>query len=347
MVNEKLVSSLQPALITSPSNLFYYSGLQNSDAFILISNDSRYYVTDSRYEIEAKGLKPSFIPVILSRSEQIDFLREKLVSASTVWIEKENMSLSLFESIFGNKSARFMPLDETIRKDRFSKSFEELRLIKEAESIVDSSFEAILEYLKPGVTEKEVSDRLLFEMLSRGASGPAFDTIVAFGENAAKPHAVPSMRKLAKGDAVVMDFGAKLGGYCSDFTRTVFLGEVPDRAKRAYDVVLEAHKSALRYIENGGRSCFEADKTARSVINQSEFAGLFTHSLGHGVGIDIHEAPYLGVSSKDVLSEGAVFTIEPGIYLQGEFGIRIESLATIENGKLTVIDRSDKEIITI
>ena len=144
-----------------------------------------------------------------------------------------------------------------------------------------------------------------------------------------------------------MDFGAKYDGYCSDFTRTLYCGVPSERFREAYAAVLKAHSDAIEYIASGGRSVAEADAVARKVIDTSPFAGAFTHSLGHGVGIEIHETPYLKPNSEDVLRDGTVFTIEPGVYFEGEFGIRIESLVAIENGKLTVIDRSSKEIITV
>ena len=183
--------------------------------------------------------------------------------------------------------------------------------------------------------------------MRNGAEGTAFDTIVAFGENAAMPHAVPSERALKKGDCVLMDFGAKYAGYCSDFTRTVCFGAPTVAFREAYDIVLRSHLAALTYIQSGGRICAEADRIARDIVDSSSFKGLFTHTLGHGVGIEIHESPSLGKQSKDLLEDGSVFTVEPGIYVEGEFGIRIESLAKIENCKLTVIDRSDKEIYLV
>ena len=342
-----LFASTEAALITSPSNLFYLSGVANSDAYILVKGETAFYITDSRYEIEARSLAPDFRPIILGSSAQIDFIRDALESVRSIGIEKEHLSLARFDKLFGSFGAEFIPIDGMIRGARRIKSPSELKTIAEAEAIVDTAFRRVLDFIKPGVTEKQVSDRLLFEMLSEGASGVAFDTIVAFGENAAKPHAVPSDRALRRGDAIVMDFGAKKGGYCSDFTRTLFCGKPDRKFESAYDVVLRAQLAALDYIASGGRSAFEADRIARSLIDGSPFKGKFTHSLGHGVGVEIHEDPYLSARSEDILADGAVFTVEPGVYLEGEFGIRIESLAAIENGKLTVFDRSDKEIILV
>lgn len=342
-----LFASVEAALITSPSNLLYLSGIRNSDAFILVKGSSAYYITDSRYEIEAHSLSSLFSPVVLSGQKQIEFVKDEIRNLRSIGVEKEHLSVSRFENLFEGFVGEITGIDDVLRARRKIKTPLELSVIAEAESIVDGAFQAVLAEIRPGVTEKNISERLLFEMLSRGADGVSFETIVAFGENAAKPHAVPSDRKLRVGDAIVMDFGAKKGGYCSDFTRTIYCGKPNKCFLDAYDIVLKSHLEALDYVQNGGRSCFEADSIARSVIDKSAFQGKFTHSLGHGVGLDIHEDPYLNARSTDTLSEGCVFTIEPGVYLENEFGIRIESLVAIMNGKLTVFDRTDKEIITI
>ena len=305
-------------------------------------------MTNPLYEVEAhRSLSPEFTLTIFSGEEKFSFLQNELSSFENVGIESANMTVLVYQKIFSGLKAEVRDVSDRISAMRRVKSSSEIAFIKKAESIVDHAFTSVVKKLREGVTEKQVREILQATMLREGADGFAFDTIVAFGENAAKPHAVPSDRALRKGDCIVMDFGAKFGGYCSDFTRTLYCGEPSEKFLAAYDVVLKAHLAAVSYVEKGGRNAAEADGIARMVIDASPFKGAFNHSLGHGVVIEIHETPYLKPNSKDILEEGSVFTIEPGVYLEGEFGIRIESLLVIENGKPTVIDRSNKEIITI
>ena len=336
------------AIITSPAALFYLSGFDQSDAVIVLTKSAAYYLTNPLYEIAAKSaVSKEFIVKILSRKDTDAFLRTVIARAGKVGVEEEDMSVAKYRSLFGDSGIETKDISPAVAKMRVVKSPEELLVIKTAEGIVDKAFESILGFLKEGVTEREVKDALERKMLSLGADGTAFDTIVAFGENAAMPHAVSGDRALKKGDCILMDFGAKYKGYCSDFTRTVCFGAPQQKFKQAYDVVLTAQRAAIDYVAAGGRSAKQADKIARDIVDKSPFAGTFNHTLGHGVGIMIHESPSLSALSTDKLTDGMVFTIEPGVYLEGEFGIRIESLLTIENGKLTVIDRSDKEIYIV
>ena len=346
---EGLLANCDLAIVTSPASLKCLSGLDQSDAIILLSHSECIYLTNPLYEVAVKGALPEGWTVrILSRKEQRSFLLGAVRSASKVGVEYAHMTVDayrgLFDTFFSDKTVDISP---ALCRMRQVKTAEEIGVIKQAEFIVDEVYSEVLPLLKVGVTEKEIATEILFRMLSHGAEGAAFDTIVAFGERAAMPHAVPSDRRLKRGDCVLMDFGAQYKGYRSDFTRTVFCGEPTERFKRGYALVLGAQRAAIDYIASGGRSASEADSVARRIIDDSEYKGAFNHTLGHGVGIEIHEAPALAERSKDVLSDGMVFTVEPGIYVEGEFGIRIESLLAIENGKLTVIDRSNKEIYTV
>ena len=342
------LSDCDCAIVTSPAALYYLSGFDQSDATILITRNGKFYLTNSLYEVAAKTAVNRDLTIkILSRAELAEFIRKEIAPARKVGIECDHVTLALFRKIFGSEAKEISDISPVVAKMRLVKRVDELAAIKRAEEIVDQTFSEILPLLRPGVTEIEIKNAILTKMLSHGAEGVAFDTIVAFGENAAMPHAVSSDRTLHMGDCVLMDFGAKYKGYCSDFTRTVFCGTPSDRAMNAYQTVLAAQKVAICYLEQGGRSAKEADRVAREVVDGSPFKGLFTHTLGHGVGIEIHESPTLSSHSEDTLSEGMVFTVEPGIYMEGEFGIRIESLVTIQQGKLTVIDRSDKEIIIV
>ena len=345
---DALLAECDCAIVTSPASLYYLSGFDQSDAVIVLNKNECVYVTNPLYEVAVKGaVRKEFNVKILSRADQYEYLRSCIQKATRVGVEYEHLTLSAHRVLFGVAKKETVDLSPLLAKMRLLKRPEELEIIKYAEGIVDTVFSEVVSLLKVGVTEREIRDQIDLRMSRYGASGPAFDTIVAFGENAAMPHAIPSDRRLKVGDCVLMDFGAKYKGYCSDFTRTVCFGEPGEKFRRAYATVLRAQKSAIEYLQQGGRSAAEADSAARKIIDDSEFKGCFNHTLGHGVGIEIHELPSLSQRSQFLLSDGMVFTLEPGIYVEGEFGIRIESLVALENGKLTVIDRTDKEIYIV
>ena len=343
-----ILRDLDAVVITSLPNLHYLSGIDNADAVILLSAKGCYYITNPLYEVEVHCVLPKWLTsVILPKREEIPYLNGLLKGASRVGMELTAITVSKYRLLTQPASFSVSDITDRLASLRAVKTIDELARIKHAEGIVDKAFARIVRDIRVDMTEKNVRNLLQQYMYEEGADGIAFDTIVAFGENAAKPHAVPSERRLKNGDCIVMDFGAKYAGYCSDFTRTIFCGEPSPDFIAAYDAVLRAHMAALAYLSDGGRQASEAHMIASNVINATEYRGLFNHSLGHGVGVEIHETPYLAANSKDVLDEGNVFTIEPGVYAEDRFGIRIESLAAIENGIVTVIDRSNKEIITV
>ena len=344
-----LLANCDLAVITSPASLMRLSGFDQSDAVILLTENERIYLTNPLYEVAVKGvLSDEWSVRVLSGKEQFAFLVAAVRAAKVVGVEYDHMTLSRYRALFGSEQIeKTVDLSPALAALRLIKSERERNIVKEAEAIVDRVYSHILPQLKVGVTERQIAAEIIRGLLRNGADGTSFDPIVAFGERAAMPHAVPSDRVLRKGDCVLMDFAAKYKGYCSDFTRTVFCGEPTERFREAYALVLAAQNAAVDYLASGGRSAAEADAVARRLIDESDYKGAFNHTLGHGVGIEIHEAPALAARSKDVLSDGMIFTVEPGIYVEGEFGIRIESLLAIENGKLTVIDRSDKQIYTV
>ena len=343
-----VLTDLDAVVVTSPANLFYLSGMTNADAIIVLTNEQSYYVTSPLYEVDAQEKLPQDMTAVIVRSEpRLNVVRRLLGDRKRIGIEGASMDVASYLTLFVDPGFTTTDVADRFAQMRRVKTTSELETIKHAEGIVDKAFAETIPAIRVGMTEREVRYLLQDAMFRYGADGVAFDTIVAFGENAAKPHAVPSDRPLRKGDCIVMDFGAKYNGYCSDFTRTIFCGTPTKRFIEAYECVLKAHLDAVEYFMGGGRNAADADKIAREVIDSSSYKGLFTHSLGHGVGIEIHESPYLKHNSLDVIGENEVFTIEPGVYAAGEFGIRIESLVAIENGKLTVIDRSNKEIITL
>ena len=200
-------------------------------------------------------------------------------------------------------------------------------------------------FIKEGVTEIEIAARLEYIMLKNGCE-LAFNSIVAFGENGSKPHAHRSERKLRRGEFVTMDFGAKYKGYCSDMTRTVALGAVDERKARAYNAVLEANKLAEKAIKIGEKCC-DIDAVARNYLAKFSLDKFFSHSLGHSVGVDIHEMPAFSPRCDEVLKEGMIITVEPGVYLEGDFGLRIEDMALVTKNGAEILTHADKNLIVL
>ncbi len=235
-----------------------------------------------------------------------------------------------------------IPTTNLVEHLRCIKEPGELELIIKAVELIDAAFEQLRTIIHPGVTEREAAWEIESFLRQNGSEGVAFDPIVASGPNSALPHAKPTERILRSGEAVLIDMGARIGGYCSDFSRTLCLGKADKTLQKIYSVVLEAQLTAIEGIESG-MAAAQADQLARDVIQQAGYATAFGHSLGHGVGIAVHELPALSSTSTDCLLDGMVFTIEPGIYLTGSGGVRIEDMMTLDKGKAKVLTRSKKD----
>lgn len=353
---ERFQSSLrrlgaQSALISSEINQRYLSGFQFSDGYILVTQAEAYLLTDSRY-IEAARAEVKDFSVILSSGGMLGSLK-KLISDLRLYeivIEEDELSCSLlkkFSETLSGIEINFGASD-ILRSLREIKTEAEIAKIAEAQALTDEAFSHILEFLSPHCTEKEVALELEFFMRKRGAEGVAFDTIAVSGKASSLPHGVPSDIPLQQG-FLTMDFGAKVDGYCSDMTRTVVIGHADEDMRLVYDTVLRAQTTALSVIR-GGVSCFDADSAARDVIRQAGFGEYFGHSLGHGVGMFIHESPSLSPKAdpSKPLVAGNVVTVEPGIYLEGKYGCRIEDMIAIrQDGSLYNFTMSTKELIEI
>lgn len=236
--------------------------------------------------------------------------------------------------------------DEEINRMRRSKrDFEKQRIIK-AQRIAERAFDHILGFIKEGVSEKEIALELDYFMLRNGADGLSFETIAVSGRNSSMPHGVPSEKKIEKGDFITMDYGAIVDGYHSDMTRTVAVGEISSKQAEVYETVLQAQLSALSILAPEV-SCKDADLAARNIIEKAGYGECFGHGTGHGVGIDIHEAPTVSFRSNQILEEGDVVTVEPGIYICGEFGVRIEDMAYINDKSYENLTKSEKTLIIL
>lgn len=332
------------ALVITASNTFYLSGYESTNCRILITNDKDYFFTDMRYLEEAKNAIGDRFEVLLGGVEEIKGIADDL-GIKALGVE-ENVSYVEYRSLKELfKGIEFVAVDEAFSKIRAIKTEREISLIKTAQSVTETAFNEILPFIKEGVTEIEIAARLEYIMLKNGCE-LAFDSIVAFGENGSKPHAHRSERKLRRGEFVTMDFGAKYKGYCSDMTRTVALGAVDERKARAYNAVLEANKLAEKAIKIGEKCC-DIDAVARNYLAKFSLDKFFSHSLGHSVGVDIHEMPAFSPRCEEVLKEGMIITVEPGVYLEGDFGLRIEDMALVTKSGAEILTHADKNLIVL
>ncbi len=336
ILSERLEGKADAALIFSEENRRYFTQFSASDGVLLVFGNTSLFFTDSRYtEAAANALGSGYVR---DSSNLYEKLREifKENGISTVALENDRLTLAQFDTVKNRLSGFSFDttdfLSRTVNELRAIKTDEEIGYIMQAQKIAEAAFEHILTFIKEGMTERQISLELDFYMLSHGADALSFETIAVAGNNSSKPHGVPGEYRIQRGDFITMDYGAVVNGYHSDMTRTVAVGEISEKQKKVYDTVLKAQCEALASLRSGLNTS-EADRIARSIIEESGFGKNFGHGLGHGVGIEIHEAPSLSPRSEYILREGNVVTVEPGIYLEGEFGVRIEDMALItENG---------------
>lgn len=344
-------SDFDAAIISSELNQRYLSGFDYTDGYLLISADKAYLLADFRY-IESAQKEVADFEIIRPEGSMLDALRE-LISANgfvNICIEEAELSCESFKN-FSEKLSECSLLhgaSKLLSTQRMVKLPYEVELIEQAQRITDSAFDHILSFITPDVTEADVALELEFFMRKQGAEATAFDTIAVSGCASSLPHGVPSSVKLRKG-FLTMDFGAKYKGYCSDMTRTVVIGKADEDIKKVYNTVLSAQLTALEKIQ-GGMLCRDADEIARSVIREAGYGKEFGHSLGHGVGMFIHESPALSprAAENSRLEAGNVVTVEPGIYIEGKYGCRIEDMILIKNdGSVHNFTKSQKNLIEI
>ncbi len=332
-------------LITKPENQFYLSGLQFTDTWIVITLDNNYILTDFRYIERASELSPLFeIISIDKKNTGINFLLE--LNPEKPAVEERHISFFLYNELSKNIKNEIQCSEGIIEKIRMIKDENELSSIAKAETLGDECFIHMLEILRPGMTEKEAALEIEVFLRKNGAERLSFDTICVCGKRTALPHGEPTDKVMKKGDFITMDFGCVIDGYCSDMTRTVALGPISSEQKEVYRLVSEAQKAGCDAIKEG-LNCKEADRIARSIIEDSGYGKAFGHGTGHGVGLEIHEAPTINPESDDVLKKNMVVTVEPGIYLPGKFGVRIEDLVIVTASGIINLTRSDKDLILL
>ncbi|NLJ83408.1 MAG: aminopeptidase P family protein [Halanaerobiaceae bacterium] len=338
---------LEALLIDSPENRQYLTGFTGTAGRVLFTGKGAYFITDFRYVEQAKEQTEGYeIVEISSNFEQ--GLNELLQKDGVKMLGFESRAIS-HEQFLRYVEVLEVELQRTtdlIEGLRVIKEQEEIEKIRKAVEITDAAFAHILDFIKPGVTEREIALELEFYQKRMGGEKNAFDFIVASGQRSALPHGVASEKVIEKGDFVTLDFGVFYQGYCSDLTRTVVVGEPDEKQREVYELVLKAQLAVIENVK-AGMSCKEVDEIARGIIGDAGYRENFGHGLGHGIGLEIHEGPRVSFTSETILQTGMVMTNEPGIYIPGWGGVRIEDDLLITEEGCEVLNKAPKELIIL
>jgi Xaa-Pro aminopeptidase len=342
---------LDACLILHRPNIFYLCGFSGSSGAFLVEPRGARLFTDSRYAIQAAGEVHS-ASVGIVQGSLLAAVGDRLLHAGTrlrrVGYEASRMTVQQLRKL--RKAAgvrvRWQPDRSLVEGLRAVKDRDEIALIKKAAALGSQTFEQVLPLIKPGIREFELAAEIEYHMRRMGAIGPAFETIVAFGERSALPHARPSGRRLRKNELVVLDLGAILQHYCCDLTRTVHVGRAPARTRGWYQAVLEA-QSAARHALRAGVTGSQVDEAARNVLRKHRLDKFFTHSTGHGLGLEVHEDPRLAAGQTQKLQTSNVVTLEPGVYVEGVGGIRIEDDAVVTPGEAQILTTAQRGLLEL
>lgn len=336
---------LQGMIISNPVNIRYLTNIK-AEGILLVTRKENIFITDARYIEDVHNTLTLFDEIVvydvrgLTRDDYENFF----MFCENVGFEETYVTYAKYkEYMHKYKINNFVETEEMIEKQRMIKDEEEIESIRKACQITDECYSYILNYIKAGMTEKQIA-REIDDYFYKRAEGIAFETIVASGENSSKPHAIPTDRQIQNIDIITIDMGCKINGYCSDMTRTFFVGEIPSHIKPVYDLVLKNQEQTLRDV----RENVNTKQISKMVDNDFRLHNHdLVHALGHGVGLDIHEAPTLSCYSESILKENMVVTVEPGIYMAGQFGIRIEDTVLITKGGCETLTKSLKEYTII
>jgi len=340
---------LSGLLVMHPANWYYLSGFSGEAGALLLLRRGPVLVTDGRFTAQAKG-ETSGIRVVAQKGS--------LTASVGAWLKTQRRSRIGFDAsqltvaqlralrAAAGRKVQWIAASGAVEALRARKEPQEIEQMRKAGVLAGEVLAAALKLLKPGVRELEIAAEIEYQMRQRGASGRAFETIVAFGERSAYPHARPTAKRLRKNELVVLDLGAILGHYCSDITRTVFVGRAPARVRRWYRAVQEAQSAAIAAVKAGVR-CGDVDAAARQILTGHGLDRYFIHSTGHGLGLEVHEDPRVARGQKQILVPGNVITIEPGVYIPGVGGIRIEDDVAVRADRTEVLTRVPRDLIEI
>jgi len=339
--------SVDALLVTRLLHTRYLTGFTGSNGQVLVRPDAAIFMTDGRYTEQSRREVPD-----MERVTYANPLREELGAmlegVRRLGFEADEMTVAARDRLAAalGDGVELVPTTEVVEKLRETKDDDERAAIRQAQAITDAAFEQILDRFAIGVTEQQIARQLETLMLDEGAEGLAFDSIVAFGENAAEPHHEPGHRTLEEGDVIKMDFGARFDGYHADFTRTVAFGSPASELKKIHDIVRESQQAGIDAVRAGvvGK---EVDAVSRAVIERAGYGDRFVHSLGHGVGLEIHEGPNFARTVDDPIPAGAVMTVEPGIYIPGLGGVRIEDMVEVTEDGCAVVGTSTRDLIEL
>ena len=349
-IRQKLAANdLDAVIIENEKNQRYASGFPFTDGSVIVARGGAWLITDSRY-IEAAGLHAEGVTVLMyDRSKPLKEFISDIISSSGVkrlGIEENTLSYGRYLKLREQLSCELVPAQSIFTELRSSKSEEEIGYMKEAQAVSEAALDEVLGIIKPGMTESEIAAELVYRMLRHGSEGNSFDPIVVTGAKTSMPHGVPGDNIVKDGDFLTMDFGCIRHGYCSDMTRTVAVGHASDEMRKIYSIVLEAQLTGISVSRAGIPGC-EIDAAARKVISDAGYGEYFGHGYGHSLGLDIHEAPNANPMGTAPMPAGAVVSAEPGIYLPGRFGVRIEDVVVMREGGCEVITKAPKELIVL
>lgn len=333
--------------VTNDKNLRYLANFTGSAGEVIITRDKAFFITDFRYKEQAKEQAQGF-EVIIHPGDLYGEINKVLVenNVERLGVEADSLILATYLQVKETFEAEIVPTNGVVEKIREVKEESEVQIIKEACEITDQAFDHILTFIKPGVTEIEVANELEHFLKGKGATAMSFDTIVASGVRSSMPHGVASEKAIEQGDMITLDFGCYFKGYSSDMTRTIALGEPDPKLVEIYNIVLEAHNRVIEGTK-AGMTGKEIDAIARDYITEKGYGDCFGHSTGHGLGLDVHEMPAISKRYDQPVTEGMVITDEPGIYVEGLGGVRIEDDLLIQKDGVLSLNKSPKELIIL
>lgn len=340
------INNMQGMIVSNPINIKYLLGV-NAEGVLLITRKENFFITDARYLEDVKSVLTINDGIIVSDINSIsrDDYENFFLFCENVGFEENYITYATYKKYMERyRINNFEETEQLIEKQRMIKDENEIKCIEKACYITDLCFKHLCEFIKIGMTEKEIAFEIEQFFKNNGADGLAFETIVASGPNSSKPHAIPNDRKIEAGDPITIDMGCKYKGYCSDMTRTIFVGYVPVQVQKIYDLVLKNELQTLKEYKDGA----SIRLASRMVENDFKLNGYdLVHSLGHGVGLEIHELPYINGRNDNTLKENMVVTNEPGIYIPGNFGVRIEDTVLITKSGCINLTKSDKNYIVV
>lgn len=338
-------NQLDAIIVSKPENRYYLTGFTGTSGLLLITHSRAILFTDFRYSEQAKI--QTNVEIVEFKEDVVALIKEVLeqTDSNNIGFEDGYITYSKYNNFLGIQK-KLLPIGSMLENIRMIKDETEIENIKKAVELGDKAFSYIINFIKPGISEKEIAVELEYYLKKNGAEALSFESIVTCGKRTSLVHSDTSHAKISFGDTVLLDFGCKINSYCSDMTRTVFVGKADEEQKKIYNIVLEAQQRSLDYISSGKKGS-DVDKAARDYISQMGYGDRFGHALGHGVGLCIHESPRLSWFYNDQLQPNMIVTLEPGIYIEGFGGVRIEDMVIIREGGVENITKSSKKLIIL